>query len=89
MPNDTTSKAPQKPLYFKHKTQGITVLSYLVTTGGWAPKAWVNRDGGGEYSGQLVVDDGTHPLSTKDAADAVAKKMAIEWIDAQFPSAAD
>jgi hypothetical protein len=32
---------------------------------------------------------GQEPLSTKEAADAVAKKLAIEWIDLQFPSAAD
>lgn len=32
----------------------------------------------------LVKGDSGHPLPTKDAADAGAKKMVIEWIDLQF-----
>ncbi|MBA3754442.1 MAG: hypothetical protein H0X01_09970 [Nitrospira sp.] len=53
------------------------------------PKAWVNSSPEDKEQGQPVVDDLHHPLPTKDAADAVAKKLAIEWIDLQFPSAAD
>ncbi len=64
-------------------------MSYLLAKGGWVPKAWVNSSPENREQGQPVVDDLDHPLPTKDAADTVAKKMAIEWIDSQFPSAAD
>ena len=89
MPNEDVNETKQEPLYFKHKTLEITVMSYLLVKGGWAPKAWVDSCVGGEHPGQPVVDDVDHPLPTKQAADAVAKKLAIEWIDAQFPSAGD
>lgn len=77
------------PLAFLHKTSRVTVTSYRLATGGWVPKAWVNSSPEDKEQGQPVVDDLHHPLPTKDAADAVAKKLAIEWIDLQFPSAAD
>ncbi len=89
MPNEDVNEAKREPLYIKHKTQRITILSYLLATGDWVPKAWVNSCVGSEHPGQPVVDDVDHPLPTQDAADAVAKKLAIEWIDSQFPSAAD
>ena len=42
----------------------------------------------GEEPGQPIVDDVEHPLATREAADMVAKKKAIEWIDeVQYPSA--
>ncbi len=82
-------EAKSDPLYISHKTQRITVMSYLLAKGGWVPKAWVNSSPENREQGQPVVDDLDHPLPTKDAADTVAKKMAIEWIDSQFPSAAD
>ena len=63
-------------------------MSYLLAEGGWAPKAQINCCVGGDHLGQQqVVDAADHPLPTKEAADTVAKKLAIEWIDAQFPSA--
>ncbi len=89
MPNEDVNEAKREPLYIKHKTQRITIMSYLLATGDWVPKAWVNSCVGNEHPGQPVVDDVDQPLPTQDAADAVAKKLAIEWIDSQFPSAAD
>ena len=53
------------------------------------PKAIVNTPTDAARKGHLVKGDPARPLPTKDAADAVAKKMAIEWIDLQFPSAGD
>jgi hypothetical protein len=82
-------EAEREPLYFSHKTQRITIRSYLLEKGDWVPKAWINTSAHREHQGQLIVDDVDHPLPTKDAADAVAKKLAIEWIDSQFPSVAD
>lgn len=89
MPHEDMNDAKREPVYIKHKTQRITIMSYLLGTGDWVPKAWVNSCAGSEHPGQPVVDDVDHPLPTQDAADAVAKKLAIEWIDSQFPSAGD
>jgi hypothetical protein len=89
MPNEDVNVAKREPLFIKHKTQRITIMSYLLATGDWVPKAWVNDAAESEHPGQPVVDDVDHPLPTQEAADAVAKKRAIEWIDSQFPSAAD
>jgi len=42
------------------------------------------------YSKKAFSERGLEsPIATKAVADAVAKKMAIEWIVLQFPSAAD
>ena len=78
---------PGNPVYFSHKTHRVTVKSYLLAKGGWAPKAWLNSSPENHEQGHPIVDDLAHPLATKNAADAVAKKLAIEWIDSQFPSA--
>ena len=75
--------------YFSHNTHRITVMSYLLVKGGWVPKAWLNSSPENLEQGRPIVDDVEHPLPTKDAADAAAKKLAIEWIDAQSVSAAD
>jgi hypothetical protein len=89
MPNEEdVNEANQEPPFFKHKTRKISLMSYLLAEGGWAPKAQINCCVGGDHLGQQqVVDAADHPLPTKEAADTVAKKLAIEWIDAQFPSA--
>ncbi len=85
---DDVNEANQEPASFKHKTRNITLMSYLLAEGGWAPKAWISCCVGGDHPGQQQVVDATdHPLPTKEAADTVAKKLAIEWIDSQFPSA--
>ena len=72
-----------------HKTCTINVISYLLAEGGWIPKAMVNQSTGTQEKGHPVTGDSNHPLPTKDAADAIAKKLAIEWIDSQFPSASN
>lgn len=88
MPNDEdVNEANQELVSFKHKTRKVSLMSYLLPEGGWAPKAWIESCVGGEYPGKQVVDAADHLFSTKEAADTVAKKLAIEWIDSQFPSA--
>ena len=57
--------------------------------GEWVPLALVSRPRQRQEDGHPVSDDAGLSLRTRDAADATAKKLAIEWIDAQFPSAAD
>jgi hypothetical protein len=89
MPNEDMKEDKQGPLYLKHKTQRITIMSYLLATGEWVPKAWVNPVSESDHPGKRVVDAVDQPLPTREAADAVAKKLAIEWIDTQFPSATD
>ena len=42
MPNKDVNETKQEPLYFTHKTQGITAMSYLLAKGGWVYKEWVN-----------------------------------------------
>jgi hypothetical protein len=71
-----------------HKTYRIRLLSYR-SNGQWVPHALVNSPTEGEESGHPLTGNPDRPLPTSEAADAVAKKMAIEWIDSQFPSAAD
>ena len=78
----------REPLTVRHKACRITVLSYVLSDGRWVPKAWVMPSPEGEEPGQPIVDDIEHPLATREAADMVAKKKAIEWIDeVQYPSA--
>ncbi len=80
-------ESTREPLVVCHKTCRITILSYLLSDGRWVPKAWVSPSPETQERGQLVLDDVQHPLSTREAADRVAKKNAIVWIDeAQYPS---
>jgi hypothetical protein len=72
----------------RHKTHTIRLMSNR-RNGQWVPHALVCRPGENEASGHPVTGDRQEPLSTREAADDVAKKLAIEWIDSQFPSAAD
>jgi hypothetical protein len=72
----------------RHKTYTIRLMSYQ-RDGEWVPLALVSRPGQREEEGHPVIEDVSLALRTRDAADAVAKKLAIEWIDSQFPSAAD
>ena len=81
-------KSEGEPLAIRHKTCDITILSYQLTDGRWVPKALVTPSPENEERGQLVVDEVEHPLITRETADRVAKKKAIEWIDAaQYPLA--
>lgn len=71
-----------------HKIYRIRLMSYR-RDGQWVPHALVCSPGENEASGHPVTGDRQEPLPTKEAAEAVAKKLAIEWIDSQFTSAAD
>jgi hypothetical protein len=83
-PLDSESKS--ELLAVRHKGCRITILSYLLTDGRWVPKAWVNRAPDEKEEGQLAVEEIEQPMATREAADTVARKKAIEWIDAQFPT---
>ena len=70
-----------------HKTYTIQPMSYRRKIG-WIPKAAVkSADEAGK--GQTIAGNPKDLLHTQEAANVMAKKLAIEWIDAQFPSAAD
>ena len=71
-----------------HKTHSVRLTSYG-RDGQWAPLAVVFSATVSEANGHPVTDEPENLLPTKDAADAVAKQLALEWIDSQFPSAAD
>lgn len=70
-----------------HKTYTIQLASYRRKIG-WIPKATVKPPDESEKN-HTIAGKPKDLLPTQEAADAAAKKMAIEWIDAQFPSAAD
>jgi hypothetical protein len=72
----------------RHKTYTIRLMSYQ-RQGDWVPLALVSSPGQREEEGHPVSGEAIQALRTRDAADAVAKKLAIEWIDSQCPSAAD
>ena len=71
----------------RHKTYSIQLVSYRRKIG-WIPKATV-RPPEGDTKGHTIAGNPKDLLPTQEAADVVAKKLAFEWIDAQFPSAAD
>jgi hypothetical protein len=72
------------PSLIRHKTYTIRLMSYR-RNGQWVPHALVCGPGENEASGHPVTGDRQESL-TREAADAVAQKLAIEWIDLQFPS---
>jgi hypothetical protein len=71
----------------RHKTFTIRLTSYR-SDGLWVPLATVEGPGGME-NGNRVIRELGEPSPTREGADAIATKLAIEWIDSQFPSAAD
>ena len=75
MLREDVNEAKREPLYIKHKTQRITIMSYLLASGDWVPKAWVSASTQGDHPGQPVVDDLDHPLPTQDAADARGQEI--------------
>jgi hypothetical protein len=86
--NPLNPDSTREPVTVRHKTCRITILSYLLSDGRWVPKAWVSPSPESEEPGQPIVDDVEYPLATQEAADRVAKKKAIEWVDeTQYPSA--
>ena len=74
----------------RHKTYTIRLMSYQ-RQGDWVSLALVSSSSPGqrEEEGHPVSGEAIQALRTRDAADAVAKKLAIEWIVSQCPSAAD
>jgi hypothetical protein len=70
-----------------HKTYTIQLASYRRKIG-WIPKATVKPPEDPEQN-HTIAGKAKDLLPTQEAANAAAKKMAIEWIDARFPSAAD
>jgi hypothetical protein len=81
-------EASQDQSLILHKTHTIRLISYR-SDGQWMPQALVNSPTEREEGGHPLIGDPYHPLPTKEAADAVAKKLAMEWIDLQFASAVD
>jgi hypothetical protein len=75
-------------LIILHKTYTIRLISYR-SEGQWVPHALVNSPTEHEENGHPLTGDIGHPLPTREAADAVARKLAMEWIDLQFPSASN
>ena len=69
----------------RHKTCEVRLMSYRRRDGQWVPLALVSRPGASDEQSYPVADE-EQPLPTSDAANAVAKKLAIEWIDSHFPS---
>jgi hypothetical protein len=74
------------PLY--HKTYTIRLMSYQ-RNGEWVPLALAWAPGQREEHGRPITEENGQAFRTRDAADAVAKRLAIKWIDAQVPSATD
>lgn len=72
----------------RHKTYTIRLMSYQ-RQGEWVPLALASSPGQREEEGHPISGEVSQALRTRDAADAVAKKLAIEWIDSQCPSVAD
>ena len=71
-----------------HTTYTIHLISYRAD-GRWVPHALVCSPAENEEDSHPVIGNPDDPLPTREAVDAVAKKLAIEWIDSKFPSAAD
>jgi hypothetical protein len=69
-----------------HKTCTIQLMSYRRKIG-WVPKAMVKLPSGAAGKAQAITGNPNEPLASQEAADKAAKKLAIEWIDSQFPSA--
>ena len=67
----------------RHKTYTIRLMSYRRKIG-WIPKATVKHPEG-DGKGHTIAGNPKDLLPTQDAADAIAKTLAMEWIDAQLP----
>ena len=71
----------------RHKNFMIELKSFR-SDGLWVPSATVSGPEI-EREGARVVRGLGDPSPTQEGANAKAKKLAIEWIDSQFPSAVD
>ena len=72
----------------RHKAYTIRLMSYQ-RQGEWVPLALVSRPEQREEEGHPVSGAENNAMRTRDAADAIARKLANEWIDLQFLSADD
>jgi hypothetical protein len=70
-----------------HKAHTIHLISYKMGEGRWVPEAWVHLSSEERGQGQAIRIDSTPPLPTREAANAVAKKLAIAWVDRQVITA--
>jgi hypothetical protein len=68
------------PIFYKSST--IRLLSYR-SEGRWVPHALVVSSTEKDEEGRPVTGDFDHPFPTKEAADAVAKELAMKLIDSQ------
>jgi hypothetical protein len=68
-----------------HKTCTIELMSYRRKIG-WVPKALVKCSSEGAGKNHALRGNPKDLLATQEAADTVAAKLAIEWIDSNFPS---
>ncbi len=72
-----------------HKAHTIHLMSYKLGDGQWVPEAWVHLSSQDKEQGQPLRNDSVAPLPTRDAANAVAKTLAMAWVDTQPPATAD
>ena len=68
-----------------YKTYIIRLMSYR-RDAQWMPLALVSTSSPSEGHSHPVSNEAINPLPTKDEADVIAKKLAIQWIDSQLPS---
>jgi hypothetical protein len=66
----------------RHKTYTIRLTSYR-SDGLWVPNATVVGPES-QGHGNRVIQDLGHPSSTREGANATAKKLAMEWIDSLY-----
>lgn len=86
LPDQGVESTNDEP-HLRHKTYTIQLRSYR-SDGLWVPNATVCGPSNDE-KGQRVIRDLADPSLTREGANATAKKLTIEWIDSQFPSASD
>lgn len=80
---DETDKSEHIVVY---KTHLVRLLSYRLGKGAWVPTAWILPSIGARDHRHLVCEDSISPLPTRDEANALAKKLATEWIDSLYSS---
>ncbi len=71
-----------------HKAYTIHLISYQSAQAQWVPEAWVHLSTEERTQGRPIRNESTAGLLTRDAANAVAKQLAIAWVDSQIPSGA-
>jgi hypothetical protein len=69
-----------------YKTNLIRLLSYRLGKGSWLPKALILSSIAAREPSHLICDDSIPLLPTRAEANALAKKLATEWIDSFYSS---